>query len=802
MNEAAETWALLIGIDAYLHVRKLTGAVRDTVQAVGWLRRLGVPDAQILLHAAPTAESKAELIALGLPVLGCTEPEIWPSFETLGHNQGKRLFVFFCGHGLYEPVRGRVFLTQEARKGLRKNLGIDWYARYLRGLPYRRQFLVMDGCLNYPYSQAERTRFVPGQPSSVEPDPPRADVLQVFCYAAAMSQRAVEKDGHGLFLHTLLKTLDLDDPDRLCLDIDETSGVYRLNLDQAVTKVVAPTVTQIAKQQRRDQSPGYQMLSEGATPPALPVVEIVPTRRARVRVTVDPADAAADVKQLMLWSDDTAWRRELPIPPSKSVQVPYESVIPAGLPVAVRCRVPAGGRWAQPAQEEFVADRDFEVLFQLEPPAPPPAGPDTVVSVQTVGSGGDVIGGMSAAAYKAVEQLLTGNQANVSLVRHESGPVLHSHPGFLASLAPLAYRMADAINRTTSRDVGVVVRHPATTPLSTAVALPLTEAASKRLAGLLVHEDVVSMCDQHLSLDRLVWSPFVAVDPGPVTVQLSLPWGSWVHRVVVRPGSTETVVLPESIGTEPLRVRLLAPDAGAGSEDPPRSLVSARRSPVTGRMRSGTDVVGDIRPTEPLGASWRGRWSQGSSGGVRWATYCTVSASRGQFSFPINEHGALAVHLGRSPRVEPLSRTPSAHWDRLISAGRLEELGEEEATRLTDDKWSAPLLGLAGAYACYAQRRDDYLRTVLGNLGGLDGGLPDLPLLEAAVDQRQGRVRAEVRGELERLARARAVPVFRWGVAIGVTAAQHYHLPSLADWLARVDARLVPTSTWTLWRDG
>jgi hypothetical protein len=106
-----------------------------------------------------------------------------------------------------------------------------------------------------------------------------------------------------------------------------------------------------------------------------------------------------------------------------------------------------------------------------------------------------------------------------------------------------------------------------------------------------------------------------------------------------------------------------------------------------------------------------------------------------QLRFPLSEDGALAVQLGRSPRVEPLSLTPSAHWDRLVSSRRVDDLPLDHAIALTWDKWDAPLLGLAGAYACLAQEADEYLRTVLDNLAQLAPGLPDLPILEAALDR-------------------------------------------------------------------
>jgi hypothetical protein len=371
-----------------------------------------------------------------------------------------------------------------------------------------------------------------------------------------------------------------------------------------------------------------------------------------------------------------------------------------------------------------------------------------------------------------VDDLLRPFQPTVSLERHETGPILRSLWQLRDQLGPLTYRVADAINRSTPTAVGVVVRSADLAPPLTTVALPLTAEAARGLAGLLVNDDVVGVGDRWISPSKLVAHPHVEVDPGPTAVRVALPWGSWVSRVVVQPGNSATVTLPERVGIPPLRVRLLAAGAKLWAEDPPRSLVSATRTRLTGTVAGAPGVNGHIEATNRLSRSWRGPWSQAITDADRWTAHCSVETPSGLLSFPLNEHGALAVQLGRTPRVEPLSLTPSPHWDRLVSSGRLEELSGHAAVELTYDKWSSPLLGLAGAYACYAQGLDDFLTEVLTNLTHLDRALPDLPLLEAALDRRRGSRRGEVREALQRLARARSMPVFRrW--QIGCKASTH-----------------------------
>ena len=164
------------------------------------------------------------------------------------------LLVFLMGHGLFEPGGNRVFLTQEASDTVVKNLGVDWYAAFLRGQRFPEQFIVMDGCLNLPYTAAERSKFVAGQQSGVALPPPRPDVRQVFCFSAQQGEKAQEAEGHGLFTRTLLTVLDPDRPDERCVDIDETTGCVRLDLARAINDVVAPRVTEVAPRQH----PGFQ----------------------------------------------------------------------------------------------------------------------------------------------------------------------------------------------------------------------------------------------------------------------------------------------------------------------------------------------------------------------------------------------------------------------------------------------------------------------------------------------------------------------------------------------------------------
>ena len=211
------SWALVVGIDEYDDpaVPRLHGAAADAVAVVEWLRTLGLPDRQILLHVAPSAATKPSVEALGptLAVQDAREPTIWGSVNRLLQVvDADRLFVFLSGHGLWEPTSGRLFLTQEAGiNGRHPNLGIDLYADCFLSSAFPRQFLVMDGCLNLPYAPEQR-QAIAAQIATGLRYTPRPTNWLVTCFGAGFGEKAYEIDGRGAFLRRLLPAMKPDDP--------------------------------------------------------------------------------------------------------------------------------------------------------------------------------------------------------------------------------------------------------------------------------------------------------------------------------------------------------------------------------------------------------------------------------------------------------------------------------------------------------------------------------------------------------------------------------------------------------------
>ena len=183
----------------------------------------------------------------------------------------------------------------------------------------------------------------------------------------------------------------------------------------------------------------------------------------------------------------------------------------------------------------------------------------------------------------------------------------------------------------------------------------------------------------------------------------------------------------------------------------------------------------------------------------RWATRVRFVVRRRTLVTTLSEIGAVAVQLAFPLRAEPLSQVPSPHWDALVAAGELNALSPAETQSLVADKWSDPLLGVAGAYACFTQGNDTLLATVLKNLERVAADIPDVTLLKAALDRRRGRHDDLTRSRLERL--ESPVPLFRWGVAIGALGASHYKVPTVVNALKLTGPTGASSSIWTLWED-
>lgn len=319
MNEATSTWALVVGIDLYdsENVPPLHGAVADALAVVEWLRSLGVPDGQILLHASARPERTAALQAANLGDAAARQADIAGSIARLASVEGgTRLLVFLCGHGFFELGSGRMFLVQDFdTNGQWPNLGINAYLQKFLSLPFRRQFLFMDGCLNTPFPEIMRPMFEASGPMGAVRAEAHGDATMVACFAASVGERAWERDGRGAFLSSLLPQLDPGNPcaaypDALTYSFDE--GTRTVDLNRLMKSYMIKLVNAATG---GAQTPHVLVAGAGESRDgAYPLFRVLPDPdTVKVSLSVNPPPTAAQVKSLSIWIEE-----EPPSPPRLS----------------------------------------------------------------------------------------------------------------------------------------------------------------------------------------------------------------------------------------------------------------------------------------------------------------------------------------------------------------------------------------------------------------------------------------------------------------------------------------------------
>jgi len=826
MNEALTTWALVVGIDKYDSpaLPELSGATADAAEFVGWLRRLGVPDAQILLHAAPTDSNRKLLQDLSKPYDAATEAVIFASINRLRGETGTRLFIFLSGHGLYDPATRRVFLTQEAGvNGVWVNLGIDKYIELFLSMPYRRQFLILDGCQNYGWPEDRRSPIganIYGNLSGFNAQP---ENTLVALFGASQDQRAAEIGGRGAFSKHLLATIDLDTPGLDAVDFDFSSGARSIDIRKAMDLVI-PTVQTDAQALSPPllQVPQVGVYGRGQSERTLPICRLADIETSQFHLDVQPPEAVTDVRLVQVAIDaDPYWARVLKPPPQ--VAVPVVSVLPKGEKVIAECRVREDAPWdAVSGRYEFRAETDNTQTFYLQPrtPAGAPSGPIDGISVKIRGAQGQPIPAMpSVDGYREAGQKLglgvTPDQGDevakgVVITPHEDGPDFDVAAG-AADPEHVASAWAIAIKDIVPSELTIATTIRGSAPLTREPNLELRfpEGGAHRLAGVLVDEPAVYIVSageandepqQPVSLRALEKEPAVVVDAGHVRVRIVLPWGSWSGSAQVPQRGKAWLQLPDAIGTPPLRVQLYKEVNRYGSY-----ILGTEGNRPSGRLRQSilSDASTDLVDGDPQSAAWAlvaPETANQSSFRI-----AALSGSR-TLTFPLPNRPVAIDRSSGGLRVEPLSPMPVAEWDLLVATGRLDALNVDQAIELTRQKWVDDLLGLAGAYAIFAAQSWRHLDEVLGNLYGLGHRSLDLDLLRVAQHPKEGQMLSnDALNRLHSWAEEGAVPWFRWGVPLLLDlltkAPPDPHFIQWQEALQRLALGISPISAWTSWTE-
>ena len=787
MADATKSWALVVGIDRYNEgiVPPLDGAAADAVAAVQWLRGLGVPEAQILLHAAPSPATAPAIAALNLPhtTADATFDAIDASLVTLSGASGERLYVFLAGHAVYEPSEGRLFLCQDfANRGTltSKTLGIDALSRYLLSYPFREQFLFMDGCQNFSYSPAVRRRFRTAlDGTTVTPDEANNGLLTVF--GASMGELAQERNGRGAFFGTLLPALDplllatMPPQQGLgrAITLDFQTGESLVDLEQ-----LAGWAREAMQAAGVSQTPNCGKHGRAAAG-TMPLLRLAPAGVSEIILELSPPGAANEVSEVTVTCPDVNARRRQPAIGVTGVSFPDRFRVPLGTAVTIDCRAKPGQAVVPKWERVDATSPQLTVRFRVEPlPAASPARPEpTPLRVNLREADGSLAHQMTGALYDELQSEFgpaPGENVRLAHPHRETGPEFE-----ITGDSEIDHQRAVEIaaNWSARLTKEFATRHII---VSASGASGATSGVRLRLPGGVTAEELAGPASglSFVSVRPLGDAPDaeplrltvasvdgqeVRLPPGPAMVELDLPWGSWSQVVNVPPSGMAQVELPAKVGAPPLRVGLSG-----------ESKSGARRIFGAGNWAAGAITGTTMEPSGRKRAKLRAisppenaAWALAAPGT---ATMVSLAGSL-PLRFPLfgNRNFAVAATQGQ-PRVEPLSDIPSPEWDLLVGSGRLDALDPEQAVRLTEDKWFDDLLGLAGAYAIYAQAPRDrerfriYLAVVLRNLRGrLNHQSADVQLLELSLrDDVQGTA------ELDELARTNAVPLFRWGVPLAL----------------------------------
>lgn len=835
MNEASTTWALVVGIDQYDDpaIRPLRGPVADAVAAVKWLRKLGVGDERIFLHASPSKDSQLVLDSLQLAYKPADETSIWGSVTSLRKvKDGTRLFIFLSGHGLYDPQTRRLFLTQEAGPEMGyANLGMDEYIELFRSMVFERQYLFLDGCQNYPYSERVRPTIKAAMKSGVTGYTARPGNTLIACYAAGQDEQAVDQiDGHGALSRFLFEAIDPEKPWSPAIDLDFVMGARTLNLRRLMENYLCPTVAKAAADQRPTVTQNPVIVPLGReTDASRRMFRLKDLPTALLELTVVPEAAGPDVQKVSITVDQDGsgepldWEHRLPSPPARTISFPVARRIPVGLEVQARWTLRLNASWMSGSTSRVTVDRDRIVPLQMIPQpivdvprrgqavaergtGPTRSSPETTFHIRTYGQDGNI-------AYNAINyDQLPGKLGKelialrkVKVIRNEHGPDLVVRSKKVGNGVQIAEAYAEAIQRMTPARVGVSLLIPAPSRRmkrpNLRLILPLGGAVS--LAGAIAGEEGVQIGGREaegeperrgrtVSLASLEVRGAFWIEPGPTWVHVTLPWGHWTQLIQVPQAGEARVELPEFIGMPPLRVPLY-------SESRRRTtlVLGMEGDAPSGRVERGLYDSGASVPlvkAEPGRAAWALRPKRKLKGAPLGGGLVTLEVAEGRrISYPLLENRVVALdRTGGGLRAEPLSAIKNPAWDKLVTSGRLESLSSQEAGELLANRKSEWLLIVAVAYTLYASHakfQESLFKKALRSLNDLartrkkkGGSIPDIDLLRIALAVRAQDLRADVLEEpkpgwfqnlkatesLRLWARTGSVPVFRWGVPLAL----------------------------------
>jgi hypothetical protein len=713
--------ALVVGIDEYNDpgISALPGNVYSAMRAVDWLLKIGVPAHRIRLHLSPRVDPSSPPQVRpsnyqGVAIKSAEIDVIVGSLPAMSQEQGDQLFVFLCGHGLFVPGSngGPIFLGQDYGSQIpfnQKSIRLDGLIYWIVRWQFKEQFLFYDGCQDPSTSVGQVSWAVP-----VNPMPDSALPVPIFgallaCLAASPGQYAWAGSDQGVLVRHVLGAIEAaldpglspDAQEQDSIQFDWTTGKSQLDLRSLFINIVAPAITEEANRLGRvTQTPECSPEGLAKQKSVSPILDLASTHCTKLTINIDPPAAALAVKQLRLStrSPVRTFCHSAPVVDASQWMAPTPSDVTA------TCVVDPGRGWliSNSPQQATLGNQPVHITLNFSttllgppPPSQLPGAPISAFNIRLHFGDGRTAAPLGG-AYEAIARTHSVSLApppGVTFMHQEIGPdisfdstVKHAEK----AAAAFAAEWHTAIKRSSAAEgLAVSLYPPGIDPqgLTPNVRFRLSKKRASTLAGFLA--ETTSLVITRSDIDGPVLTRSLAeighdsiewFEPGVYRLAISLPWGSWSHRFVVREGSGVTeCALPERIGRPPLRNRF----AVAGTVPTPD--LPARAAGVAPLLISAVPII-----------------IESEDSGIR---------------------------------VEPYSRTNLPEWDLLFSAGRSDGISEDRIRALVEapPKELAPgehdLLMLGLAYSAYRQGWLDALDFALNAITGPLRDVWDIPLL-------------------------------------------------------------------------
>jgi formylglycine-generating enzyme required for sulfatase activity len=194
-------WALLVGVDEYLHCEPLRFAGADMRAMRDRLVATGFPDKQVFLLDDKAEQNKYR------PFKPNVERELE---QVLGMVERDDLIVVaFSGHGVHLDDKSYLCPTEAQLKDATTLISLEGVYERLQKCPAPLKLLLVDACRNDPRREGEKS-LLPNAGTKQFAEslerPPRGILLLTSCAPGQVSME--ERDfGHGVFMHFLLEGL-------------------------------------------------------------------------------------------------------------------------------------------------------------------------------------------------------------------------------------------------------------------------------------------------------------------------------------------------------------------------------------------------------------------------------------------------------------------------------------------------------------------------------------------------------------------------------------------------------------------